>query len=278
MARIIAISSQVVRGHIGLSAVVPALQALGHEVWPLPTILLSNHPGHANTAGNRIAVEHLGQMLDALLANGWLGEVDGVLTGYLPSADHVAFAARVIARVRAMRPQCLVLCDPILGDDPKGLYIDAAAAEAIRDRLAPLADILTPNRFELAWLTQRPVDNLEQAASAASSLSQCSVVVTSVARLGDDLVTLHVASGQAHAAATPWLPIAPHGTGDLFAGLLLGHVLNGLEESEAMGRAVRGLTIAIDASRDRDELALAGVMGPIAAAHAAPIERLAPDI
>ena len=46
MARILAISSQVVRGHVGLSAIVPALQRLGHEVLPIPTIILSNHPGH----------------------------------------------------------------------------------------------------------------------------------------------------------------------------------------------------------------------------------------
>src|SRR5688572_27846842 len=66
MARVLALSSQVARGHVGLSAVVPALQRLGHEVWPLPTILLSNHPGHAHAAGLRVDPAALEEMVDAL--------------------------------------------------------------------------------------------------------------------------------------------------------------------------------------------------------------------
>ena len=42
MARILAISSHVVRGHVGLAASVPALQWLGHEVWALPTVILAS--------------------------------------------------------------------------------------------------------------------------------------------------------------------------------------------------------------------------------------------
>ena len=45
MARILAISSHVVRGQVGLAATVPALQSLGHEVWALPTVLLASRPG-----------------------------------------------------------------------------------------------------------------------------------------------------------------------------------------------------------------------------------------
>ncbi len=102
MGRVLAISSQVARGHVGLSAIVPALQALGHEVIALPTILLSNHPGHPRFAGERIAPDLLMRMLDALEFNRWLGEIDAVLTGYLPSAAHVAVAVDEMRQ----RPGC----------------------------------------------------------------------------------------------------------------------------------------------------------------------------
>ena len=101
MARVLAISSQVARGHVGLSAIVPALQGLGHEVIGLPTVLLSNHPGHKVVAGERVSPALLRRMLDALEANGWLGEIEAVTTAYLPSVEHVQFAVEAIGRVKA---------------------------------------------------------------------------------------------------------------------------------------------------------------------------------
>ena len=139
MPRVLAISSHVACGHVGLAAIVPALQALGHDVIALPTVLLSNHPGHAHVAGARVDPDQLRRMLGALEANGWLGDIDAVLTGYLPSVEHVRFAADAVAAVTQANPRAIVLVDPILGDDPKGLYIDVTAAAAIRDTLLPAA-------------------------------------------------------------------------------------------------------------------------------------------
>ncbi len=287
MARILAISSQVVRGHIGLSAIAPALQALGHEVWPMPTIILSNHPGHAHAAGVPTPVDRLGTMLDALDSNGWLGELDAVLTGYLPSPDHVTFAAHAIAKVRRLRPSVAVIVDPILGDEPKGLYIDAAAAAAIRDKLVPQADILTPNRFELGWLTHKHISTLDDARAAASALERPSVIVTSAAYLpspslqgkamiaipGTDrdsdgtILTLLVSDGTTASFATLHRAHAPHGTGDLLSGLLLGHVLAGRSIVDATACAVAGVAHAIDVSSGHDELVLAGQFSAIAGAR-----------
>ena len=103
-----------------------------------------------------------------------------MLTGYLPSADAVVAAARAVSLIRSRSPEAIVLCDPILGDDPKGLYIEAAAAEAIRDALLPLADLATPNRFELAYLSARPVQNRTDAARALECLACGGGVATSI--------------------------------------------------------------------------------------------------
>ncbi len=267
MAVILAISSQVVRGHVGLSAVVPALQALGHEVWPLPTILLSNHPGHDRCAGTRLKATALEAMLDALEENGWLANVDAVLSGYLPTADHVTLVADILARMRANRT-VHYLCDPILGDDPKGVYIDPAAAAAIRDTLVPLADILTPNRFELAWLCGHPVTSAPEAVTAARMLPSRAVIATSVPLPGDHLGNLLVADGRAAIASVAEEAHVPHGTGDLMSGLLLGHAMAGLALDAAMARAVAGVDAAIGASVGRDELDLTTCAAAIVAAPA----------
>ncbi len=172
MATVLCISSQVARGHVGLSAAAFALERLGHEVWALPTILLSNHPGHARHAGAAVDPLELARMLGALQENGWLADVDGVLAGYMPSQQHVAVAAELVSWVRSHAPGALVLCDPALGDDPRGVYVDDRPAHAIRSELLPLADITTPNRFELAWLTDRPVGDESEALAAADVLGQ----------------------------------------------------------------------------------------------------------
>jgi pyridoxine kinase len=255
MARILAISSQVVRGHVGLSAIVPALQRLGHEVWALPTILLSNHPGHPCAAGTRIEPAIQRQMLDALERNGWLREIDAVITGYLPSPDHVHVAAGIVRRLKGER-NVVFLCDPVLGDDAKGLYLDVDAAIAVRDELIGLANIATPNRFELGWLGGEQPQSVADMQRAASALAVATVIVTSAVRRDGWITTLLVRPEGGHLCEAAWRPDVPHGTGDFFAALVLGHLLNGESDTKALGRAVAGVEVAIGATEGRSELAL----------------------
>lgn len=258
MARILSISSQVVRGHVGNSAAVVALQRLGHEVWPLPTVVLSNHPGHTRVAGTRIPPDTMLAMVAALRDNGWLGEVDAVSTGYLPSAAHVEAAAEVIGMIKLVRPDALVLVDPVLGDDPKGLYIEAAAAQAVREKLLPLADVLTPNRFEMAWLSGLLVTDAASAAAAAKALGVETIIATSVpGGVGQLINLLHTA--ESHEQVTvPRRESAPHGTGDLLAALFLGRILNGQSGAAALHASVADVQAAIAASAGADELRLTG--------------------
>lgn len=259
MARVLAISSQVARGHVGLSAIVPALQALGHDVVGLPTVLLSNHPGHAHVAGERVSPELLGRMLETLDRNGWLSEIDTVLTGYLPSVAHVAFAAGAVARLKSANSRCLHLCDPIIGDDPKGIYIEPAAAAAIRDDLVPMADLVKLNAFELAWLTGRAVGSEREAVAAARSLANPACVVTSVPGPGATLSNVLAGADPSldRALRVPRLPRVPNGTGDLLSALLLGHMLrNGGEIAIGLAHAVAGVAAILSAGQDRDEFHL----------------------
>lgn len=259
MARILAISSQVARGNVGLSIIVPALQALGHEVIALPTVMLSNHPGHPLVAGTLMEPNVLHNMLDALAANGWLAGLDGVLTGYLPSAEHVAFASAAVRRTRAATPHkpLTYLCDPVLGDDPKGLYIDEAAARAIRAQLIPLADIATPNRFELSYLnsTAGAVDIGSHEDALRFHLDCTTTIATSIPSFasGETMNVLYSAGATALTRVT-LRKDAPHGTGDLFSALVLSAALGGAEMFDVLSSATAGVDAVLAASTGRDEL------------------------
>lgn len=228
-APVLMLSSWVATGHVGLSAAAPALQALGRTATTLPTVILSNHPGFAAAAGQPVAPDILAGMRDALEANGWLAGHDALLVGYMPSPDHVAFAADLIDRLPGVR----VVVDPILGDDPKGLYVPLPVAHAIRDRLLPRADVLTPNRFELAWLTGLPAVSLTEAGRAAEALRRetgADILVTSPPVGPGETGLLAVAEAPA-VFRTDRLEGVPHGVGDVFAGLIAG----GLTPAAALG-------------------------------------------
>lgn len=266
MARILAISSQVARGHVGLSIIVPALEALGHDVIALPTVFLSNHPGHAHCAGTAIDPDILHDMLDALKANGWLTGLDAILTGYLPTVEHVAFARRAVEMIRTANPTQHVtyLCDPVLGDDPKGLYIDERAAIAIRSELIPVAGYTTPNRFELSFVSGHDIrcakagsrsippriHNQDGLVIVATSIPSASAAETSNVLISGDTATC---------TRVPLRRDVPHGTGDLFSALLLAALTENKSHIEALALATSGVDQTLAASTGRDELLISAL-------------------
>ncbi|MDX2158719.1 MAG: pyridoxal kinase [Hyphomicrobiaceae bacterium] len=275
MARILAISSQVARGAIGLSAIVPALQALGHEVVALPTILLSNHPGHTRFAGERVSTDLLARMLDALEANGWLAEIEAVITGYLPSAAHVAFARDAVLKLERSRAGMLYVCDPVLGDVPKGIYIEQAAAEAIRDTLVPEANALTPNCFELGYLLGHDVPTSELALRALEDFDRAALVIAKSlpGAAPDELLNVAAAGGVPLALArVARREGAQHGTGDLMAAIVLAGLIEGREPVDVLALATAVVDQVLAASAGRDELDLAGLPRRLADVTPWPLE------
>jgi pyridoxine kinase len=150
----------------------------------------------------------------------------------------------------------LYICDPILGDDPGGLYIDIAAAEALRAKLVRIADVLTPNRFELAWLAGIKVRSAKDAVSAARRLSAQKIIATSIPSGSAGLATVLVDDSAALVTTVRKMERVPHGTGDLFAGLFAAKLLQGAANSDALGYAVGGVQHALNVSRDSDRLLL----------------------
>lgn len=255
MARVLAISSQTVFGPVGNSAAVPALQGEGHEVLALPAILLSFHPGHGAPSGQRTPAPLMREMLEKLEKLGALQTCAAVMTGYFADAEQVEVAARAIAHLKKENSNCLVLVDPVIGDDGAP-YVPQSVAEAIRDRLIPLATIATPNAFELSWLTGLDVRDGKTAADAASRLGLAETLVTSVPS-GDALATMLFADGAVEAHGTERLANVPHGTGDFLSGLYLAYRLKH-SAAEAFKLAMARLENAIAGSRGGSVLDVTG--------------------
>jgi pyridoxine kinase len=256
MARILAISSHVVRGQVGLAATVPALQSLGHEVWALPTVLLASRPGLGRPSRYDLPPADLSAMLAALESDGCWPMLDAVFTGYFPSATAVGVAADTIARIKAANPSLLTCVDPIIGDAGR-LYVAKETAEAIRDRLVPLADVAIPNLFELIWLTGAPADTAAEIVRSACSLGPPTVVVTSAAQSAAGVGTLLAVRGSISEHQTRTRSAIPNGAGDVLAGLFLGRLLRGEPAEAALRAGLASLDRVLAASEGKPVLDLA---------------------
>lgn len=235
---ILVASSQVVRGGVGCRSAAFALERMGFSVWLLPTVLLPWHPGQG--PGRRLVPTEadFSALVDELAGSPSLGEIGGIVTGYLGAAHQAPALARLVAAVRQANDQAIHLCDPVIGD-ADGLYVAEDVAAAQRDHLLAEADIATPNRFELGWLTGRPVDTEAATLAAARTLQSGRVLVSSSPALRRaSVATLLAAPRAAIVAEHAELERAPHGTGDLLAALFLGQILSGADDEAGLARAV----------------------------------------
>ncbi len=247
MAKILAISSQVVYGPVGLNAIIPALQAEGHDVLALPTVLLSNHPGHGEPSGS---AQELGPIIAALENIKAFYDLDAIITGYFANAEQVHVAAALIKKISPK----ITLIDPVLGDHGK-LYVPVSVAEAIRDQLIPLATIITPNAFELSWLTGQSVANESEATAAAHLLNVPESIVTSVPA-GGDLATLRITSSSITTIRNLKRESVPNGIGDMLSGLYLARQFGDTRKS-ALADSLEVLQNAIGLSGETKILAIA---------------------
>lgn len=265
---VVTISSQVAYGHVGNSATVPALQSLGFEVLAIPTVLLAHHPGHGPAKGRMLPAAEISDLVQGIAGIGALGRACAVLTGYLGLPETAAVAADAVRQVRAAQDRALYLCDPVIGDNGR-VYVRDGVEEAIRTQLLPLADVVTPNHFELERLAGCSVRTLEQAVGAARSLlalGPTTVVVTTLQHQGStpqQVDCLAVTAGQVWLVGTPRLERVQNGAGDLLAALLLGHLALQKPLPEALGLAVSAVHAVLAASTGEPEMRLSAARGQL---------------
>jgi len=265
---VLSITSSVAYGYVGNAAVVPCLQALGVEAWPVHTTYLSNHPGHPVWRGGAVDAARLEAVIAGLDALGVLGRVRAVLLGYLPNPAIAEAAVAALARLGAVNPGAMVVCDPVMGDAEKGLYVPAPVAAAIADRLVPRADLITPNHFELEHLTGHRIGDLAGALAALEAVRGGGIAVGTSLTIDDDagtVKTMAIGEGGAFLVTTPRLDTPVHGTGDALTGLLLGRLLAGESLAAALSHAVPSLHAVLEATvaAAADEMALVAARAAI---------------
>lgn len=269
---VLSIQSSVACGSVGNNAAVFVLQCLGHEVWPVNTARLSNHPGHGRWRGPVTDADEVAQIIEGIGELGVLGRCRAVLAGYLGRVETGRVVLAALDKVRQANPDALFCCDPVMGDRAEGLYVPAAIADFYAAEAVSRADILLPNAFELERLGGRPVTGPGDARAAAEALLDRGprlVVVTSVepaeGTAGGGIATVAVSRAGAWQVTTPRLAVPAKGAGDAFAALFLGRYLAGGDVASALADAVSSVfgLIAAAVRTGADELPLAAARAEI---------------
>ncbi len=263
---VLSIQSHVAYGHVGNDAAVFPMQRLGVEVWPIHTVQFSNHTGYGDWTGRVVDGPAIEELLDGIDRRGVLGRCDGVLSGYMGSADIGTAVVGAVARVRAANPAARYCCDPVIGDVGRGIFVRPGIPEFMRDVAVPAADVVTPNHFELdhlAGTTTRTLAEVRGAVAAVQALGPSVVLVTSV--LTDDTPAdavdlLAAEGGSCHRVRVPRLELEVNGAGDAIAALFFVHHLrtgSAAAALEAAAASVHGVLRRTAAEGSREILLVA---------------------
>lgn len=252
---VVSIQSQLVFGHAGNSAGVFPLEYAGIPVSAVPTVLFSNNPHYPSMAGDVIAPDDVGALLDALLERQPPTSTRAVVSGFLGAAGIPPRIAAFVERVKAGNPAAPYVLDPVMGSHEVGDVVDAATFAGIRDTLLPLADIVVPNDYELYRLADMPTDSAAAARRAADTLLASGareVVVTGIGEGSADILDCIVVSAdRAWQVETPRLPVQPVGTGDVITALYTAARLHEQTPAEALATAVSGTFALVEGMHER---------------------------
>jgi pyridoxine kinase len=241
---ILSIQSAVAYGHVGNSAAVFPLQRIGVEVIPVYTVNFSNHTGYGEWGGPLIDPEDVRAVLAGVEARGAFPAVDAVLSGYQGGEGIGDVIVDAVARVKAANPAAIYACDPVMGNAKSGCFVAPAIPELLRERVVPVADLITPNQFELGYLTGTDPSDLEStlaSVDAARAMGPRVVLVTSVERPEREEGTIEMLAVDDRGAwivQTPLLPMKANGSGDVTAALFTAHYLRTEDAADALARTV----------------------------------------
>ena len=240
---ILSIQSHVAYGHVGNAAATFPLQRIGVEVWPIHTVQFSNHTGYGAWTGRVFDAGLITELVQGISERGVLGQCDGVLSGYMGSAEIGAAILDAVARVRAANAKARYCCDPVIGDVGRDVFVRPGIPEFMREHAVPAADVITPNQFELDHLTGRPSATRRDALAtidALHALGPKAIMVTSLHtnETPPDAIDLVASDAAGHfRVRTPKLPISINGAGDAIAALFFAHYLRTGSAAEALSRA-----------------------------------------
>lgn len=242
--KVLSIQSSVSYGHVGNSAAVFPLQRLGIEVMPIHTVNFSNHTGYGDWGGIMLTGDNVRDIVGGIEDRGGLDDVDLVLSGYQGGDDIGDAILDAVARVKEHNPEAVYACDPVLGNAKSGCFVKPEVQDLIRDRVVPNADLISPNQFELGYITGTQPDTLEstlESVDRARELGPSRVLVTSVERPDrpeNTIEMLAVTPEGAWIVQTPYLPMKANGSGDVTSALFSANLVRSGDPADALARTV----------------------------------------
>ena len=263
---VLSIQSHVAYGHVGNASAVFPMQRLGVEVWPIHTVQFSNHTGYGSWKGRVFDGPAIEDLVEGIAERGVLERCDGVLSGYMGSADIGNAILSAVARVRSLNPNALYCCDPVIGDVGRGIFVRPGVPEFMREQAVPAADIITPNQFELDYLsglTTQSLDDVKQAIAIVQGLGPKVMLVTSVETKetpADSVDLIASAEGRTWQVRTPKLSLSVNGAGDAIAALFFVHYARSRSAPKALAEAaasIYGLLKRTEEAGSREILTIA---------------------
>lgn len=230
---ILSIQSHVAYGHAGNSSAVFPLQRMGFNVWPINTVMFSNHTGYDTWKGPVFQPETLLDVVEGIEQLNVMSQCQAVLSGYMGDPAVADVILKAVDTVKKENPNALYCCDPVMGDRDTGLYVNHQIPDFFRDRLLTKADILTPNHFELELLSGQTIQNQREALVAARSLLSLGPKIVLITSLifpdsdSDSIEMMVVSDNEAWLVKTPLLHFNSiiSGCGDATSALFLAKYL-----------------------------------------------------
>jgi pyridoxine kinase len=254
---ILSVQSSVAYGHVGNSAAVFPLQRMGFEVWPVNTVHFSNHTGYGQWRGSVLPAEDVAGIIRGIEDRGVLAGCDAVLSGYMGDASLGEVIVGAVGSVKGLNAKAIYCCDPVMGDAGRGFFVRPGIPEFIREVAVPAADVITPNQFELEFLTGLEVGDLDDALAAADEARRLGpeTVLTTSLRRGDaeaDTIEMLAVSGEgAWLVGTPMLALEVNGAGDATAALFLARLLRGETVAQALSMTASAVYAVLEETHRR---------------------------
>lgn len=247
MLRVLSIQSHVAYGYAGNKAAVFPMQKLGIEVSPIYTVQLSNHTQYDVFKGAFFSANDIRSIIDGMKTNDFLSKHNAILSGYIGDTSVAKVIVDTVIDLKNSKPNALYCCDPVFGDiydhhDEGHIFASQDHPKMFLEYLLPIADIITPNLFELATLSDTKIQNYADISKACDTLIQKTgnanqiIVVTSTSfdknKTG---IAVYKKGKLAYLQATKYkVKDKVSGSGDITAAMFLCYILKGKQLSSAL--------------------------------------------
>jgi len=228
--KVLSIQSHVVHGYVGNRSVTFPMQLNGMDVDVINTVQKCTHSQYPHFTGPVLSTDDFTDIVNGLRKNQLLGRYDYIMTGYTPTASLLTKVTDLVKEIKTINPKAVYLCDPVMGDyinipgithppNYRGQFYVAKETAEVYKTTFPIADILTPNQFELETLVNSQLNTDSDFTSALRTHFQSKTCIVTSNSGMTDLMTGYLKDrhDRVFKFTQPRKPVSLTGTGDCFA-------------------------------------------------------------